>query len=82
MATAVLFKYDPQTDSTTTDVFSTPNFEDPVQAALNVKTSCADDFPGHLWAIAQDEEATNIMTNNRMHRMGFEDYDHAKMKDL
>ena len=78
MAIAVLFKYAPDTGKTTTDVFQTPEHDDPVHTALALKKSCEDDFPGHIWAIGQDQDARDIMTNTRMHDMGFPDYDHAK----
>lgn len=78
MATAVLFMWDPKTQKTTSDVFTTPEYPDPVRQAELLKSACEDDFPGAIWSIGLDEEARDIMTNTRMREMGFEDYDHAK----
>ena len=82
MATTVLFMYNPENGRTSTDVFSTDDgYEDPFHTAQALKHSCEDDFPGAIWAIANDQEANDIMTNTRMHRMGFPDYDHAKERN-
>jgi len=81
MARAVLFMYNPETGKTTSDVFTTPEYPDPVRQAEALKASCVDDFPGALWGLGLDEEARDIMTNTRMREMGFEDYDHAEMSN-
>lgn len=74
MATAVLFMHDPKTGQTTTDVYATPDVENPVLRAENIKRSCEDDFPGAIWSIGMDDEARDIMAAHRMQQMGFTDY--------
>lgn len=68
---AVLFTYVPSTGEN----FATP-IEGPgcVTKAHALKESCKDDFPGAIWSVAADDEATKDVADERMRALFGDDW--------
>lgn len=63
MATAVLFMYSAE-GRAIAETFSTPTYENPIEAAHALRASIADDWPGAIFAVGADAEAATIRKNS------------------